>query len=221
MKTTLRLSPVHSLLQQLQGSWREINGMPVLATVNHSPTSEKLSIVDLSCLRRCGFKGENSQQWLGDRGIICDRPNTWTALPEQGIVARLGLNEFLIEDSLNSQVVSELAACSDFPPKVYPVLRQDLAIGLWGEQVNELLLQTCGVNFRSLSLVDRPVVLTSMIGVAVIVIPGEHQGLPFYRIWCDGTFGVYFWKTIAGIAQELGGGAIGLDDLGQFDPELK
>jgi sarcosine oxidase subunit gamma len=52
-----------------------------------------------------------------------------------------------------------------------------------------------------------------MIGVAVTVIPGDRNGQPFYRIWCDGTFGTYFWQTLVEIATELGGGAIGTESV--------
>jgi len=87
----------------------------------------------------------------------------------------------------------------------------DTAIALCGTSVNELLLQTCNINFRALSLEERPVILTSMVGVAVTIIPGERAGAPFYRIWCDGTFGVYIWRTLLAIAQDLGGGAVGAE----------
>jgi len=54
------------------------------------------------------------------------------------------------------------------------------------------------------SLVEHPPVSTSMVGVAVTVIPNERAGQPFYRIWCDGTFAVYLWQTLLAIATELG-----------------
>ncbi len=123
----------------------------------------------------------------------------------------MGIREFLIEDSrIAPQLIK---ACKSPPAKVYPVLRQDLAIALIGSEVNELLLQTCNFNFQTLSIADRPVILTSLAGVNVTVIPGVIQAQPFYRIWCDGTFGVYLWQTLKTIALELGGGAIGVKTL--------
>ena len=210
MTTPLRISPLHDSLQ-LQGTWREINRMPSLADrVDESAIKEILGIADLSCLTRFGVKGANAAGWLAQSIPMPDRPNTWCPLPEGGMVARLGRSEFLIEDSLHSTVASRLAkACQQLPGSVYPVLRQDAAIALCGAAVNELLLQTCSFNFRAASLVERPVILTMIVGVAAIVIPDRRNGQPFYRIWCDGTFGVYVWSTLLAIAQELGGGAIG------------
>ena len=214
MNTPLRLSPIYDALQPLNGLWRDINGMPALLCLpNDLHHSSHLGIADLSFLTRFGVKGANAAEWLANQGLpIPDYPNTWHSLPEGGIIARLGLTEFLIEDSVSGSIASKLAAACQSPPaKVYPVLRQDLALALVGNRANELLRQTCSFNFQALSPSDRPVVLTSMIGVAVTVIPGDRNGKPFYRIWCDGTFGTYFWQTLVEIATELGGGAIGTE----------
>lgn len=212
MNTPHRLSPIHDALQSLNGTWREINGMPALLTLPNDHSSlTAVGIADLSFLTRFGVKGAGAAEWLANQELpIPNHPNTWHPLPEGGIIARLGLTEFLIEDSVNSTVASRLAAnCQSPPAKVYPALRQDLALALIGKQVDQLLRQTCSFNFRALSLNNHPVILTSMTGVAVIVIPGQRDGLPYYRIWCDGTFGNYVWQTLVEIAVELGGGAIG------------
>ncbi|MDV2995569.1 MAG: hypothetical protein N4J56_005223 [Chroococcidiopsis sp. SAG 2025] len=214
MKTPLRLSPIHDSLQSLNGAWRDINGMPSLVTLpGDRQSASMLGIADLSCLTRFGVKGTHAAEWLVKWGLpIPDRPNTWHPLPAGGIIAKLGLTEFLIEDSINSAIAPQLAtACKSPPAKVYPVLRQDLALGLVGDRVNDLLRQTCSFNFQALSLGDRPVVLTNAIGVAVTVIPGGEGR--YYRIWCDRTFGTYFWQTLIQIATELGGGAIGTESF--------
>jgi len=216
MNTPLRLSPIHDSLLSLNGSWRDINGMPSLITLpSDRQNASVLGIADLSCLTRFGVKGANAAQWLADGGLpIPDRPNNWYPLPEGGIIARLGLTEFLIEDSVNSAIAPRLAAaCQSLPPRVYPVLRQDLALGLVGDRVNDLLRQICSFNFQALSLGDRPVVLTAAIGVAAIVIPLDIDEKLCIRIWCDGTFGTYFWQTLVEIATELGGGAIGVESV--------
>ncbi|XHX79607.1 MAG: hypothetical protein RBJ76_06730 [Stenomitos frigidus ULC029] len=212
----IRLSPIHDLLQPLDGSWQDLNGMPSLVALPEDATIvTHLGIADVSCLTRFGVKGANAADWLLSQGItIPDRPNTWNPLPDSGMIARLGSTEFLIEDSLQSHFAVDLAeACQQLPAKVYPVLRQDAAIVLCGSQVNELLLQTCSVNFRALSLLERPVMLTSMVGVTVTIIPSDRNGLPFYRLWCDGTFGAYLWGTLSAIVAEMGGGVVGVEGV--------
>jgi sarcosine oxidase subunit gamma len=207
----MRLSPIHNSLLPLNGIWETIHDMPTLKSIASPTTPETVGIADRSYLTRFGVKGSQAANWLQEQGIPTpNRPNTWIPLPESGLVARLGLSEFLIEDSLDSAIAPHLTSASQTPPpKVYPVLRQDLAIALYGKRVPELMRQTCGVNLSALDLSDRPVLLTSMIGVSVTLLPGEQDGIPDYRIWCDGTYGTYFWNTLLEIAAELGGGAIG------------
>ena len=172
----------------------------------------ELEIVDLSFIPRFGVKGAGAEAWLATQSIaVPDFPNSWCFLSKGGIIARLGTNEFLIEDRTIAPQLTK--ACKSPPAKVYPVLRQDLAIALIGLQVNELLLQTCSFNFQALSITENPVILTSMAGVNVTVIPGVLQEQPFYRIWCDCTFGAYLLQTLTDFAIELGGDAIAVKTL--------
>ena len=57
------------------------------------------------------------------------------------------------------------------------------------------------------------VVMTSMAGVGVTVIRQEQASGPFYRIWCDVTYAPYLWETLLGIAKELGGAALGIEEM--------
>ncbi|HEY9818309.1 MAG TPA: hypothetical protein V6D20_21255 [Candidatus Obscuribacterales bacterium] len=206
----MRASPVQDCLSS-SATWRDIHGMSTVWSTPEDLQGDTLGICDRSFLTRWGVKGAGAAAWLASQGLpVPQRPNQWCTLPNNGLIARLGTTEFLIEDGWAGAIASQLAQqMMNVPPKVYPVLRQDLAIALTGCAVPELLRQTCSVNFQDLDLTEQPVVLTSMIGVSVVVIPGNLDGLPFYRIWCDGTFGVYLWQTLVTIAQDLGGGPIG------------
>ncbi len=209
----IRISPCHDQLHSLKGIWRDINGMPSLVSIpGDDQIADRLGIADLSFLTRFGVKGATAAAWLESHDIeVPDRANTWRSLPDGAMIARLGLTEFLIEDSLHSSFALRLAeACQTVPAKVYPVLRQDAAIVLCGTAIQELLRQTCSVDFQALSLAEHPVMLTLMVGVSVTVIPIATDR---YRIWCDGTFGAYLWETLVTIAQELGGGVVGADRL--------
>ena len=209
----IRISPHHDQLQSLGGTWRDINEMPSLISIpGDEQIAAHLGIADLSFLTRFGVKGAGAATWLESHDIeVPDRANTWSFLPDGAMIARLGLTEFLIEDSLHSSFALRLAeACQTVPAQVYPVLRQDAAIVLCGTAIQDLLRQTCSVNFQGLSLVENPVILTLMVGVSVTIIPIATDR---YRIWCDGTFGAYLWETLVTIAQELGGGVVGADRL--------
>ncbi|MDX2097796.1 MAG: hypothetical protein SFW36_08465, partial [Leptolyngbyaceae cyanobacterium bins.59] len=175
------------------GDWRKFGDRAISQNENLSA----LQMIDVSFFPRFGVKGAGAAAWLQAQGIpVPDRPNTWIDSSEGDRVLRLGLTEFLIE---GKSALSLMAACQDPPAKVYPVLRQDGAFVLRGKGVNDLLSQTCSIHFRSLKLTDRPILLTSMVGVAVTALPGEEE----YRIWSDGTLAPYLKRTLWEVANEL------------------
>ncbi len=167
----------------------------------------RLQLADVSFLSRFGIKGGGASNWLKANDILVpEHSNTWCPLPHGGLIARLGIAEFLIEDSPYSHYVSKLMlVCHPLPARVHPFLRQDLAIAISGEAVSEFLLQTCNIDFQSLVLSEHPVLRLSMMGVDATLLPEENDGKPACRIWCDGRFGGYVWKQFEVIAQELGG----------------
>lgn len=156
-----------------------------------------ITFENVSRTPRAGVKGPGAAAWLAALDLPVPRaPNSWLPLPG-GLIARLGLTEFLVEGAEAAKLAAPLS------PGVYPVLRQDTALVLHGARLNELLLETCSVDFSALDLAARPVVLTSMVGVGATVIPGEEGGMPCCRIWCDSTYGEWFFETLTGVAGEL------------------
>jgi len=190
MNAPLALSPVHDAL-------RAHSGKPAQA-------SDLLAIADYSLLPRAGLKGPGAAEWLTALGLtLPTAPNRWLGLPQGGLIARLGQSEYLIDG--NADVVAKIAATAR-TPGVYPVLRQDASFSLSGSRVNELLLQTCNVDFRILDADPSLLLMTSMVGVSVTVVPLKTGAFPSYRLWCDGTYGYYLWETLTEIIAELGGG---------------
>ncbi|MDE3208465.1 MAG: hypothetical protein KGL58_06460, partial [Pseudomonadota bacterium] len=95
----------------------------------------------------------------------------------------------------------------------YPVRRQDAALILCGTKQNDFLSQTCNVNFAEMDEKKRQVVMTNMVGVSVVMVQNKINERYSWKIWCDGTFGHYFWETLFGITLEMGGGAVGCNRL--------
>lgn len=162
---------------------------------------------------RFGLKGPRAAAWLETHGItVPAAPNSWTqpdATPGQDaapLVARLGSAEFFLEDVAGATFLRDIEPQAEaHPPGVYPVLRQDAAFLLAGARVHDALAQVCNVNFADIAVHARPVVMTSMIGVSVLVVPGETDGVRRYRIWCDPTFGVYLGESLEAVVIECGG----------------
>ena len=160
---------------------------------------------------RLGLKGPQAAQWLSSNGIAVPiTPNTWThaddALgPDALLVARLGTAEFFLEDGAAGTTLKRISPSLDeHPPGVYPVIREDWACVLEGEGVHDVLAQVCNVNFAALSLESHPLVMTLMIGVAVLVVP-QSEAERRYRIWCDPTFGPYMSESLGAVVSECGG----------------
>ena len=169
---------------------------------------------------RLGLKGPRAAEWLAAQGIALPaEPNTWrhsagTSAPDALLVARLGTGEFFLEDIVAGSTLARIAPALDSqPPGVYPVLREDWAFRLGGDGVHDVLAQVCNVNFSALPLGSNPVIMTLMIGVAVLVVPQSAPGGPMagpvaehrYRIWCDPTFGPYLGESLGAVVIECGG----------------
>ena len=167
---------------------------------------------------RLGIKGPRAAEWLAAHGIVLPAtPNTWTH-PEETfaadalLVARLGQLEFFLEDGMAGTTLKRISPALDKSlPGVYPVLREDWAFRLGGERVHDVLAQVCNVNFAALELDSRPLIMTLMIGVAVLVVPQSVVDGPggaaerHYRIWCDPTFGPYLGESLGAVVIECGG----------------
>jgi sarcosine oxidase subunit gamma len=209
-----RRSPLHDAIEAQSPTWGELHGMQVAARMPDDVTAKPIALADASCLPRMGVKGPQAEAWLRGQGVaVPEGVNAWTRTPDGMIVARLARSEFFLEDRPGGATVERLRSALMPGPGLYPVLRQDAALALAGERFNELLVQTCNVDFRAWTLSQRVVVMTSMVGVSVLVLWHEQQGRPLFRIWCDGTFGPYLWETLLEIAREEGGGAAGFSGL--------
>lgn len=218
----LRANPLVEAQAALQPQWMTLGAMRLAAQFDGADAAHAITagIGDLTFLKRSGVKGPGAARWLAEIGLpLPESANTWLPIEGGGVIARLGRSEFLIEDGETGSPCARIESAVP-APGVYPVPRQDAEVVLIGSRVNELLLQTCAMNFAALDLSARPVVLTSMVGVGVTVLPqqrevGQAAG-PIYRIWCDGTYGAYLWQTLVEVARDLGGGPVGHENLLRF-----
>jgi len=163
---------------------------------------------------RLGLKGPRAAQWLAAQGILLPMaPNSWThSEPSIAagalLVARLGSSEFFLEEGMAGATLRRISPSLDeHPPGVYPVPREDWAFDLGGEGVHDVLAQVCNVNFAALALDSNPLIMTLMIGVAVLVVPQRGR---LYRIWCDPTFGPYLGESLGAVVSECGGSYTGV-----------
>jgi sarcosine oxidase subunit gamma len=211
-----RTGALRDAQQGLATRWATLDSMQVAAAFGDAEAARLTAagIGDLSFRRRTGVKGRNARQWLDALGVATpERPNQWLALPCGSLVARLGDTEYALVAGNDAQTVTRVATAAP-TPGVYPVPHFDADLLLAGRRVPELLAQTCAFDFGGLDAATPTLVMTSMVGVGVTVLALPGADGPRWRLWCDGTYGGYLWRTLTGIAGELGGGAVGLETLG-------
>jgi len=169
----------------------------------------------LSRRERFGCKGPGAEAWLNANGLrVPPTPNS--VLVDSGgvLVARLATAEFLIEavdgGSERVEATRRQLGSGARPSEVYPVVRQDLVIGIAGARTDSLLRQVCSVDFAPLLETcapdSGPVILTSMIGVATVayVRRSADRG-PVLTLWVDPSFAHYFWTNLLEVGRDLGG----------------
>ncbi len=213
-----RRSPIEEWLAQATEGTRLRQGM-VQPLQLHSTTLQgtAVSLTELSWRRRLGLKGPGAEAWLGAQGFApAPAANSWQRVGG-ALVGRLANSEFLVEalDAGAQTAVASAAAVlysAVRPVGVYPVVRQDLVLRLQGPELNTLLRQICGVNFKPL-LADAPaergtLLMTSMIGAGVVAIPMRVASATELILWVDPSFAMYFWTTLLQVAAELGGGVL-------------
>jgi sarcosine oxidase subunit gamma len=175
--------------------------------------SAPLVLTNASSRARVGCKGPAAEAWLSQLGITVPRgANRYTVDSHGVLAARLATSEFLLEstDAASALVPAKHALeQADMPSGVYPVLRQDFVIEISGRRTHDLFAQTCAVDLvpveRDSSASAGPVILTSMIGVSVVITCCPSSDGPRFTVWCDPSYSHYFWTQLAAIATELGG----------------
>jgi|SRR5215831_1125448 len=209
-----RRSPVKDVLEELHPRWGQVQGMSVALFFQSSKpegiTRTKLALCDLSCLPRASFKGPEAVSWLEGLGIAV--PETiyqYSDWSDGGLIIRTDSQEVLLEDGPEGHGVAHVT--EQYGPArsgVYRVERQEAAFLLCGAKANDLLLETCGYDFKRSR--DR-LVMTRVAGVSCAVLPIEFADIPAFRLWLDCSYGVYLWEALYEIVRDHGGGAVGMN----------
>lgn len=221
-----RLSPLHDALagahEYPRASWGAVQGMPVPRYLDDPAqdvdVAQVLGLADASFLSRVVVKGPRSADYLQSLDIpIPDRILKTAPLDNDGLIIRTGGSEFFLEDGIRGDRVRSLQqALEDHPQTgVYTVLRQDAALILSGARSGELLRHVASYDF--ITDPHQDLVFTSMAGVSCSVLRQLLNGVSTFRLWTDGTYGVYTWHALLEIARKLGGRAVG---TAVFFPEL-
>ena len=167
------------------------------------PVVADLTLTDRSLqTARWGCKGPAAPQWLAERGLpVPPEYNRYRELSSGGLIARLGMTEFLIEaDAATLGSLHGIALPAGRVHGLYPVLRQDAALQLEGPALHTLLRQVCSIDLQARENPTDAVFLTTMVGVGVTLL---WRGDALF-LWADGTMGSYLWDALADVARDCG-----------------
>jgi len=211
---SIRRSPLHACLEELNPEWGEIHSMKVPLrfkdAARETQLKSELALCDLSCLPRMSVKGPESPVWLERAGIpVSDQLYGCRPLADSGLVIRTDRQEVFLEDGPGGQRVSGFErqlSSQPSPPGVCWVRRQDASFQLTGARANAVLRETCGVDFTQ---PPDGVVMTRVAGVSCMVLPFQVDETPAYRLWFDPSYGPYLWDALLEIVRDHGGDAIG------------
>jgi sarcosine oxidase subunit gamma len=216
MTAFIKTTPVAYAQHEQKPSMGVHKGMEVALSFGNAATEsahkQVLAVTDVSCFAKFGIKGPQAAAWLEKQGIKTPAEiNSWIEGAPNTLVLRLGGSEFLVEDQLNGNACEALSAFNQAKTAgAYRVAREDAAFILSGSQALNLLSELCVMDLRDQALVSDAVVMTQVAGISATLLRQDLAGQQVYRIWCDVSYGPYMWEMLLEIAQELGGGAVGL-----------
>lgn len=172
--------------------------------------NKSLEMIDLSEHEVIGIKGNNATAWLTQQGIeVPSAPNHWIRLGQDGIVLRLGMNEYLIQEvsskdnhetpSFIPTIENSLSTVMNEHVGVYRVPRADVSLLLKGDGVAFLLSQICRLNIEQ-DLLSNALVMTQVAGISAILLK-ESQQAGIYRLWFDLSYQAYMTETITNLTK--------------------
>jgi sarcosine oxidase subunit gamma len=180
------------------------------SSASQSARAAILGVCDVSCLPRFAIKGTGAATWLAGQGIaVPEAANQWV-MYQDTLVLRLGISEFLLEAQAEEGLAASLAAIpAALPASLYPVARADAAMVLSGSAIARLLAEVCALDVAA-ELTPHRLLMTQVAGVSVTLLKQTLPAGDVIRLWADATYGAYLWHALTSIAEELGGGAVGL-----------
>jgi len=212
-----RRSPVYRRLVDAGATFVERYGAAAASTFpgDRSPPPP-VGLADLSPLRRLGFKGRGAFAWLNAQGLAVPEANNRTARTGGILVLRLGDNEALVLDAVDTpdpRIESVMAAAA--PAKVYPVPRADTHAWflVTGPAAPELFATLCGVDLRPHRFDDGAIAQTSIARLPSVVAHDDRGGKPAYHVLADWASAHYLWDCLTEAMATFDGRLLGLADL--------
>jgi glycine cleavage system aminomethyltransferase T len=209
----VRRSPVHQFLEEHGARWNQMGGALFAVRLGEVQAEEEaareLALCDLSGLANLGVRGLQAEAWLRGQGLdVPPELYDTRGLPDGGLLARVGSDQFLLEGGIGGETIRVVAASLGAgAADAYPVVRQEATFLLVGRRVLDILAQTCALDFGELP--PRRLVYTRIAGVSSAIMSSDIGGISAYRLWVDPSYAADLWQSLATIVQELSGYVVG------------
>jgi sarcosine oxidase subunit gamma len=169
---------------------------------------QALNISNVSSLARFGVKGPQAEKWLVNHGVVVPQNTNCWQQNAQTLVMRLGASEFLIEDQFthgqaDGKTCEKLTADTKRVAGVYKIPSLQASWILDGRAAPNLLSEVCSLDLSESALPENAVLMTQVAGISATVLRQKINNEAVYRLWCDGTYGVYMQHMLSVIAEEL------------------
>lgn len=212
-------------LAKLGAEFDEINGYACASRVGGDAAAElaqarSLGLCDLSPIRRTGFKGWATAEWLTTQGaLIDDAPNRVYPQADGARVARLSKGEFVVLGDLNGAATlpDKLDAAWSMASAngCFRVPRADSSawLGVTGSHAAALFAKVCGVDLRPHKFANNQIAQTSLARMSAIICRGDRGQTLAYDVVFDLASAVYLWGALLDAMAEFGGKPVGLEAL--------
>lgn len=222
---------IYRKFKSSQVIWTETNNYGIASSIT-DPTIEsdyvqQLAICDLSYLQRTGFKGAGACEWLKNQNINIPTGINHTLSNDDGcLIARLGINDILIFDSLKNQtnlpIKLEQQWQHDYAPGNKPcgfiVPRQDshACFSVTGEYAPEMFAKLCAIDLRVEKFANNMIAQTSLARLSAIIIRRDLNAFSNYLVLVESASAEYCWDCLLDSMQEFNGQIVGTSILATF-----
>lgn len=212
-------------LQKLGAEFGEVNGYACALRVGADAAAEaaqarSLALADLSPVKRIGFKGWATAEWLVAQGVtIEDAPNRVYPQADGARVARLSKGEFVVLGDLDgrSTLIDRLAGAWSMAAAngCFRVPREDASawLALSGEHAGAMFAKVCGVDLRPHKFANNVIAQTSLARMNAIIMRADRGNTLAYDLVFDLASAVYLWGALLDAMAEFSGKPVGLEAI--------
>ncbi len=185
--------------------------------------ARNLGLVDLSPLRRVGFKGAGAADWLASQGVTVPEINRCAVQADGAMVFRLGANDLMISTDIAATAhlpdrLSAAWSALENPPQTargFPMPRQEgfCWFVLTGQHAAAAMAKICGVDLRPHKFALGAIAQTSVARLSAVIVRNDINGTLAYHLFADSASAEYWWDCILDAMQEFNGSAAGTEAL--------